>query len=108
MELGGSYGFIEYYPFTKGLVVVILVMIILWFVASADSARLVVDMLTADGNTNSPKIQRLFWVTSEEVISAILIAAGGLSALQAAVIIARLPFAFVMMHCYLEDLEETN
>lgn len=122
MELGGSYGlieavqadygsaifkFIEYYPFTKGLMVVILTMIILWFVTSADSASLVVDMLTAGGNTNPPKIQRLFWVTSEGVISAILIAAGGLSALQAAAIIAGLPFSFVifvMMYCLLRGL----
>lgn len=94
--------FIELYPFSQGLVVVILVMIVLWFVTSADSASLVVDMLTAGGNTNAPKIQRLFWVTSEGMIAAILLAAGGLSALQAAAIIAGLPFAlviFVMMYC---------
>ncbi|SPX85009.1 Glycine betaine transporter BetP [Moraxella ovis] len=122
MELSGGYGlstavladtgsaifkFIEYYPFTQGLVVVILTMIVLWFVTSADSASLVVDMLTAGGNTNPPKIQRLFWVTSEGIIAAILLAAGGLSALQAAAIVAGLPFAlviFVMMYCLIRGL----
>lgn len=122
MELSGDYGlstavladtgsaifkFIEYYPFTQGLVVVILTMIVLWFVTSADSASLVVDMLTAGGNTNPPKIQRLFWVTSEGIIAAILLAAGGLSALQAAAIVAGLPFAlviFVMMYCLIRGL----
>ncbi|WII96201.1 BCCT family transporter [Moraxella haemolytica] len=122
MELSGDFGlsaavladsgsaifkFIEYYPFTQGLVVVTLVMIVLWFVTSADSASLVVDMLTAGGNTNPPKIQRLFWVTSEGIIAAILLAAGGLSALQAAAIVAGLPFAlviFVMMYCLIRGL----
>lgn len=122
MELAGDYGlstavlndsgsaifkFIEYYPMTQGLVVVILVMIVLWFVTSADSASLVVDMLTAGGNTNPPKIQRLFWVSSEGVIAAILMAAGGLAALQAAAIVAGLPFAFVifvMMYCLIRGL----
>ena len=55
MEMLGSYGFveavqadygsaifrfIEHYPFTKGLMVVIMIMIVLWFVTSADSAKL--------------------------------------------------------------------
>lgn len=122
MELSGDFGlstavmadtgsaifkFIEYYPFTQGLMVVILIMIVLWFVTSADSASLVVDMLTAGGNTNAPKIQRLFWVTSEGIIACILLSAGGLSALQAAAIVAGFPFAlviFLMMYCMVRAL----
>lgn len=122
MELSGSYGLIEavqadygsaifklmeYYPFTQGLIVVLLVMIILWFVTSADSASLVVDMLTAGGETDPPKIQRLFWVSAEGLMAAVLMAAGGLSALQAAAIVAGVPFAavvFVMMYCLLRAL----
>ncbi|OOR88535.1 choline transporter [Moraxella caviae] len=123
MEMSGDYGLsaavladtgsaifklIEYYPFTQGLTLVILAMIVLWFVTSADSASLVVDMLTAGGNTNPPKIQRLFWVTSEGVIAAILLVVGGLSALQAAAILAGFPFAiviFVMMYCLWRGLQ---
>ena len=74
----------------------------LWFVTSSDSASLVVDMLTAGGDTNPPKIQRLFWALSQGVIAAVLLVAGGLSALQAVAIIAGFPFAivvFVMMYC---------
>ncbi len=122
MELSGNFGLveavqadygsaifklIEYYPFTKGLMVIILMMIVLWFVTSADSASLVVDMLTAGGDTNSPKIQRLFWVTSEGLMAVVLLAAGGLTALQAAAIVAGLPFAIVvlvMMYALLRGL----
>lgn len=117
MELMGNYGLIEavkadygsaifklieYYPLTKPLTLVIVVMIILWFVTSSDSASLVIDMLTAGGDTNPPKIQRLFWALSQGVIAAVLLVAGGLSALQAVAIIAGFPFAivvFVMMYC---------
>nr|WP_312276912.1 BCCT family transporter [Moraxella sp. CTOTU46711] len=117
MELMGNYGLIEavkadygsaifklieYYPLTKPLTLMIVVMIMLWFVTSSDSASLVIDMLTAGGDTNPPKIQRLFWALSQGVIAAVLLVAGGLSALQAVAIIAGFPFAivvFVMMYC---------
>ena len=92
---------IEYYPLTKPITLLLVIMIVLWFVTSSDSASFVIDMLTAGGDTNPPKIQRLFWATMEGLIAAILLAAGGLDALQAAAIVAGLPFAlviFVMMH----------
>lgn len=87
---------VEYYPFTKPITLLIVVMIILWFVTSSDSASFVIDMLTAGGDTNPPKIQRLFWAVMEGLIAAILLAAGGLAALQAAAIVAGLPFALVI------------
>lgn len=92
---------VEYYPLTKPITLLIVIMIVLWFVTSSDSASFVIDMLTAGGDTNPPKIQRLFWATMEGFIAAILLAAGGLGALQAAAIVAGLPFAiviFVMMY----------
>jgi choline/glycine/proline betaine transport protein len=98
---------VEYYPFTKPITLLIVVMIVLWFVTSSDSASFVIDMLTAGGDTNPPKIQRLFWAVMEGLIAAILLAAGGLGALQAAAIVAGLPFAlviFVMMYALLRGL----
>lgn len=101
---------VEHYPLTKPITLMIVVMIMLWFVTSSDSASFVIDMLTAGGDTNPPKIQRLFWAITEGLIAAILIAAGGqdsLSALQAAAIVAGFPFAmvvFVMMYSLLRGL----
>ncbi len=92
---------VEYYPLTKPITFLIVIMIVLWFVTSSDSASFVIDMLTAGGDTNPPKIQRLFWAIMQGLIAAILLAAGGLGALQAAAIVAGLPFAlviFVMMY----------
>ena len=97
----------ESYPMTAALNGLIVVMIVLWFVTSSDSASFVIDMLTSGGDTNPPKIQRLFWAGTEGVIAAVLLAAGGLGALQAASIVSGLPFAVViviMMYSLLRGL----
>ena len=111
MELIGNPGFIEvvqndygsaifklmeFYPFTKATTMLIVIMIVLWFVTSSDSASFVIDMLTSGGETNPPKIQRLFWAVMQGLVAAILLAAGGLGALQAAAIVAGFPFAMVV------------
>ncbi len=98
---------VEYYPFAKPITFLIVIMIVLWFVTSSDSASFVIDMLTAGGDTNPPKIQRLFWALMEGLIAAILLAAGGLGALQAAAIVSGFPFAIVivvMMYSLLRGL----
>jgi len=99
--------FLEGYPMAQPLTMVVILMIILWFVTSSDSASFVIDMLTAGGDTNPPKIQRLFWAISEGLIAAILLSAGGLAALQAAAIVAGFPFAIVivvMMYALIKGL----
>ena len=97
----------EFYPLTAALNGLIVVMIVLWFVTSSDSASFVIDMLTSGGDSNPPKIQRLFWAGTEGVIAAVLLAAGGLGALQAASIVSGFPFAVViviMMYSLLRGL----
>ncbi|PKG84510.1 choline transporter [Psychrobacter sp. Sarcosine-02u-2] len=97
----------ESYPLTAALNGLIVIMIVLWFVTSSDSASFVIDMLTSGGDTNPPKIQRLFWAGTEGVIAAVLLAAGGLGALQAASIVSGFPFAVViviMMYSLLRGL----
>ncbi|WP_201583064.1 BCCT family transporter [Psychrobacter jeotgali] len=101
----------ETYPFTAAVNLLIVLMIVLWFVTSSDSASFVIDMLTSGGDTDPPKIQRLFWAGTEGVIAAVLLAAGGLSALQAASIVSGLPFAvviLVMMYSLLRGLSRDH
>ncbi|MBC06264.1 BCCT family transporter [Thalassospira sp.] len=88
---------LEFMPFTKFVTTVVIVMIVIWFVTSSDSGSFVIDMLTAGGDANPPRIQRLFWATTEGVIAAVLLVAGGLSALQAAAVVAGFPFAAVIL-----------
>ncbi len=88
---------LEFMPLTKFVTTVVIVMIVIWFVTSSDSGSFVIDMLTAGGDANPPRIQRLFWATTEGVIAAVLLVAGGLSALQAAAVVAGFPFAAVIL-----------
>jgi len=112
MELAGNPGLIEatreaygnaifrmmdFYPLTDVVSGFLIIMIVMWFVTSSDSASFVIDMLTAGGEADPPKIQRVFWAVSEGAIAAVLLLAGGLSALQAAAVVAGFPFAFVIL-----------
>ena len=64
---------------------------------SSDSGSLVIDILTAGGDQNPPKNQRIFWAVTEGVIASVLLWAGGLNALQTAAIVSGFPFALIMI-----------
>ncbi|MBP7567850.1 MAG: BCCT family transporter, partial [Burkholderiaceae bacterium] len=81
------------------LVATLLVMI--FFVTSADSGALVIDMLSSEGEEESPVWQRIFWALLTGALAISLLIAGGLTSLQAATIAAALPFTVVMiMMCW--------
>jgi choline/glycine/proline betaine transport protein len=87
---------LDYYPAAQLMSGLAIVLIVLWFVTSSDSGSYVIDMLTAGGDPDPPRIQRVFWATSEGAVAAILLLAGGLNALQAAAVLAGFPFAIVV------------
>ena len=88
---------LEHYPMAPITVGLAVCIVITFFVTSSDSASLVVDIITAGGDLNPPKVQRVFWATMEGVIAAVLLAGGGLLALQTAVVATGLPFAAVLL-----------
>lgn len=73
------------------------IIVTLFFVTSSDSGSFVVDMITSGGHPNPPKWQRIFWASTEGMVAAVLLVAGGLEALQAAAIATGLPFSFVLI-----------
>ena len=76
-------------------------LIITFFVTSADSGALVIDMITSGAAENPPVWQRVFWAVCAGGVAAVLLVAGGLQALQTAAIASALPFAVVMVFiCY--------
>ncbi|MFL9841946.1 BCCT family transporter [Sphingomonas sp. ST-64] len=72
-------------------------LVITFFVTSADSGALVIDMITSGASANSPVWQRVFWAVSAGGVAAVLLIAGGLEALQTAAIASALPFVVVMI-----------
>ncbi|SHJ22179.1 choline/glycine/proline betaine transport protein [Palleronia salina] len=87
---------LTFFPFSGFMSVFAVVLIVLWFVTSSDSGSFVIDMLTAGGDPDPPKIQRVFWAVSEGAVASVLLVMGGLDALQAAAVIAGFPFAAVI------------
>jgi choline/glycine/proline betaine transport protein len=73
------------------------VCVILFFVTSSDSASLVVDTIASGGNEEPPVFQRVYWAVLEGAVAAILVFAGGLEALQAAVLTTAVPFTLVII-----------
>ena len=73
--------------------------IILYFVTSSDSGSLVIDCLSANGDPDPPRIQRVFWAFMEGATATALLVAGGkqgLNALQTAGIVSGLPYTVVV------------
>ena len=88
-------------PFSAITSLVATLLIITFFITSADSGALVIDMITSGAAENPPVWQRIFWAICAGTIAAVLLVAGGLEALQAAAITSALPFAVIMIFiCY--------
>jgi choline/glycine/proline betaine transport protein len=87
----------ELLPLSSIASFVAVLLIITFFVTSSDSGSLVIDSLAAGGATLTPVWQRVFWASTEGLVAAALLLAGGLSALQTMTIASALPFAVIMM-----------
>ncbi len=72
-------------------------LIVTFFVTSADSAALVVDTIASGGSEENPVWQRIFWCVAIGALAAVLLLAGGLAALQTASLIGALPFTAIML-----------
>lgn len=89
--------FLEYFPLSDLLTFIAILMVVIFFVTSCDSGAMVVDMLCSYGNNNTPVWQRIYWAVGVGVVAAILLAAGGLGALQTMTIASALPFAIILL-----------
>jgi choline-glycine betaine transporter len=106
--------------FTDLLAVIGLVALLLYFVTSSDSGSFVVDMIAANGISDPPIVQKIFWAFTEGGTACALLLAGqnlpnadgSLKALQSCSMITGLPYTFVLFWCaqslYLLVKEETG
>lgn len=91
------FAFLEQFPFAALFSVVAILMVVVFFVTSADSGALVVDLLASGGLSPTPAWQRLFWAVTMGVVAIALLLADGLTALQTATIASALPFTLTLM-----------
>ena len=76
----------------------IVVLLLTYLVTSADSAVLVINTISAGGAIDSGgKMHIIIWGLILTAIVTALLLAGGLNAIQAAMIIGAVPFSFMMI-----------
>jgi choline-glycine betaine transporter len=75
-----------------------IVLLLTYLITSADSAVLIINTINAAGD-DGPKARPhiIFWGIALALVVGGLIMAGGLSAIQTAMVIGALPFSFVMV-----------
>ena len=85
--------------FSLFLSTITLFVIVTFFVTSSDSGALVASMLSskkgADIEGDSPLVSRITWAILLGVLAGVLLKAGGLGALQTAVVIFGIPFSII-------------
>lgn len=89
--------FLEYMPLTSITSLIAVIMVVVFFVTSADSGALVIDLLASKEGQASPVWQRVFWSSLTGVVAIALLLADGLQALQTATIASALPFSIILL-----------
>ncbi len=88
--------FLESFPFTQLLSGLSIVMVFIFFITSADSGAIVMDMLSSV-KQETPLWQRIYWGSITGVIAIVLMSANGLEALQTATIASAFPFSIILL-----------
>jgi choline/glycine/proline betaine transport protein len=91
------FNFLSGLPLGGVLSVIAVIVIAIFFITSADSGSLVIDMLASGGDTNPPKWSRILWAGLGGIVAIALLLAGGLAALQTGAILTAIPVAIVMI-----------
>lgn len=81
----------------QGFSAMLLLLIATYLITSANAGTLVINTILAGGDPEPPTAHRLLWGGLLGLLTAVLLMAGGLETLQAAVIMAALPFSVVVM-----------
>ena len=102
------FGTLAQYPLGGLMCGLALLLILFFFVTSADSATFVLGMLSENGNLNPHKRTKAIWGVFVAAVSLALLAAGGLDALQNILIIVALPFSAIMLVMMFALIKELN
>ncbi|MGK7376896.1 BCCT family transporter [Planococcus sp. 1R117A] len=93
--------FFEYFPMSVFLSVLAMVLVLIFFITSANSAVFVLGMISENGNPNPSHMTKIIWGVVIAAISMVLIMTGGLSGLQSALVATAIPLAILMLvMCY--------
>lgn len=108
------FGFLEYFPWTLATSILALIIVVLFFVTSIDSAGMVNDMFASGEEDKTPVIYRIMWAVSIGLVAGALLLISpdtGIATLQETVIIVAFPFfliQFIMMYSLLKGMSDDS
>jgi len=89
--------FLDYMPLSEIVSYLVILIIIIFFVTSADSGIFVMNSIATKNAPKSPKWQMVFWGALLAILALMLLNTGGLQALQTMTLITALPFSIIML-----------
>ncbi|MBD7985451.1 BCCT family transporter [Sporosarcina sp. Sa2YVA2] len=95
-------------PWSFFISLIAILLIASFFVTSADSATFVLGMQSTYGSLTPPNNVKIIWGIIQSAIALILLSVNGLDALQNTIIIAALPFSFIILLMIFSLLKDLN
>lgn len=93
----GIFVMLSHFPLSSLMDVLLMILLAIFFITSADSATFVVAMFTSGGDLNPDNRLKIVWGVVEGALAAILLVAGGLSAVQTVSFMFSFPFIIIMI-----------
>lgn len=100
---------VDHMPGAQFIAPVVIVMLAVFFITTADSASIVNSQLSQKGNPNPKKWVTIFWVCCMAGIAVVILVSGGNQALQGLqnfITVTALPFAFIIIAMVLALMRE--
>jgi glycine betaine transporter len=105
-QASALFALLDQFPLAGIISIAVMVLIVLWFVSGADAGAVVMGILCSRGSANPPRLITAFWGISAAVAAAVLLLAGGLTALQQTMVVMSAPFMVVMVILTLGTLKQ--
>lgn len=108
------FGFFQEFPWTFPVSILALVVVVIFFITSMDSAGMVVDMFATGEEDQTPTWYRILWTVAIGLVAGSLLVLSpdtGISTLQEVVIIVAFPFfitQFVMMYSLIKGMTDDS
>ena len=100
------FALLDNFPLAAVSATLVVLLITFFFVSSADSASVVLGMLSSRGNINPHKLIVVLWGSMIALTAIVLLLAGGLEAIQTAAVVIAVPFLLLMIAVCFQLLRE--
>ncbi len=107
----GFFAVLAHYPIGKIISGIVIVLLLCFFVTSADSGTLVLATMTSNGNPIPTNKKKIVWGVIQAGFAIVLLLVSGLKPLQTISIVAAFPFIFIMLsECFvmIRELRKEN